>query len=82
MRVDYFLSTVGVVKRRTVAKQLAQNCMVEINCRTAKASHQVKARDVVHIKGARPVTVEILDIPTGSVPKSERDKYFRQLNIS
>ncbi|UCD64556.1 MAG: RNA-binding S4 domain-containing protein [Candidatus Zixiibacteriota bacterium] len=79
MRLDDYLSTVGIVKRRTLAKQLAQNGMVGVNGRTVKASYQVKVRDIIHIRGTRSITTEVLDIPSGSVPKSERDKYFRQI---
>ncbi len=79
MRLDDFLSTVGVVKRRTVAKELAQSGMVLVGGRAAKPSHQVKINDIIQIKGKRAIAVEVLQIPSGSVPKTDRDKYFREL---
>ena len=33
MRVDDYLSTVGLIKRRTVAKEMADNGLVEVNGR-------------------------------------------------
>ena len=42
MRLDDYLSTVGVVKRRTIAKELAQNGLVEVGGRRVKPAYQVK----------------------------------------
>jgi len=50
MRIDDFLSTVGAVKRRTVAKELAQNSMITVNGRTVKPAYQVKVNDIIHIR--------------------------------
>ena len=77
MRLDDYLSTVGVVKRRTVAKDLAQNGLVEANGRKVKPAYNVKVGDIIAIKGSRNLAVEIIDIPTRSVPKTERDRYFK-----
>ncbi len=79
MRLDDYLSTVGLVKRRTLAKQLAQNGMVAVSGRTVKPAYQVQVNDIIQIKGTRALTAEVLAIPTGSVPKDERSKYFREL---
>jgi ribosomal 50S subunit-recycling heat shock protein len=80
MRIDDFLSTVGVVKRRTVAKELATAGMIEVNGRRAKAAYDVKPNDIIHIKGKRSVTVEVIAVPTGSVPKDQRDQFVKKLN--
>jgi len=79
MRLDDYLSTVGVVKRRTIAKELAQNGMVLVGGRSVKAAHPVKVGDVIQIKGTKARAVEVLRIPTSSVPKAERDKYYKDL---
>jgi ribosomal 50S subunit-recycling heat shock protein len=79
VRVDDYLSTVGVVKRRTVAKDLGSNGMIEANGRKIKPAYTVKLGDIIRIKGSRPVALEILDIPTRSVPKAERDRYFKPI---
>ena len=79
MRLDDYISTVGVVKRRTVAKELAQNGLVHVNERRVKPAYQVKLNDIIAIRGSRPVTVEVLGVPTGSVPKERREEYFRTL---
>ena len=79
MRVDDYLSTVGVVKRRTVAKELGQNGLITINGQRAKPATNINVGDVIHIKGNRSVTVEVLEVPAGSVPKDKRDKYFKTI---
>lgn len=79
MRLDDYLSTVGIVKRRTVAKELARNNMISVNGRSVKPAYEVKAHDFVRIKGTNPATYEILDIPRGSVSKELRQKFFKQL---
>lgn len=80
MRVDDYLSTVGVVKRRTVAKDLGTGGLLEANGRKIKPAYTVKIGDIIRIKGSRPVAIEVLDIPTRSVPKDDRDRYFKALS--
>ncbi|MFQ5454283.1 MAG: S4 domain-containing protein, partial [Candidatus Zixiibacteriota bacterium] len=80
MRLDDFLSTVGVIKRRTVAKELVQNGMIDVNDKKAKAAYQVKVNDVIRVKGNQGICVEILDIPAGSVAKENRSKYYKELS--
>ena len=80
MRIDDFLSTVGVIKRRTIAKELAVSGMIEVNGQRVKAAYDVKANDIIHIKGKRSITVEVLALPTGSVPRDRRDQFVKTLN--
>jgi ribosome-associated heat shock protein Hsp15 len=77
MRLDDFLSTVGLIKRRTVAKEMALGGLVKINNNRAKPAHEIKIGDVIAISGAHPMTVEVIAVPTGNVSKESREKYFR-----
>ncbi len=79
MRLDDFLSTVGVIKRRTIAKQLADSGLIEVNGSRAKPSYQIKANDIVSIRGSKPQVVEVLDLPRGSVPRAERERFIREI---
>jgi ribosomal 50S subunit-recycling heat shock protein len=79
MRIDDYLSTIGLIKRRTVAKDLGSNGLIEVNGRRVKPAYTVQVNDVIKIKGNRPIAVEVLDIPGRSVPKSERDRYFKEI---
>ena len=80
MRIDDYLSTVGVIKRRTVAKELGANGLLEVNGRKIKPAYQVQINDIIAVRGSRPVTGEVLAIPAGSVPKTDRGKYFKEIH--
>ena len=47
MRLDKYLKTARILKRRTVAKELADQQRVYVNGRVAKASTEVKPGDEV-----------------------------------
>ena len=51
MRLDDYLSTVGIIKRRTIAKDLASRSMIEVNGSRAKPAYQIKLNDIIVIKG-------------------------------
>ena len=80
MRLDLYMSNVGLVKRRTRAKELATCGLVEINGKTVKPAYEIKIGDIIKIGGKRMITAELLDIPTGNVKKEDREKYFKILN--
>jgi len=80
MRLDLYLSRVGVVKRRPIAKELADNGLIRLNGNPAKAGREVGEGDIIRIGGKRPVAVEILAIPNGSVKREDREKYFKTLS--
>lgn len=79
MRLDDFLSTVGIIKRRTEAKEMCQNGLVELNGQKAKPAHTVKPNDIVRVKGSSPQAVEVLSIPSGSVSKENRHTFVKEL---
>lgn len=63
MRLDKFLKVSRIIKRRTVAKNFAENERVEVNSRLAKPSTQVKEGDIITIIiGDKKTLYEILDL--------------------
>ena len=63
MRLDKYLKVSRILKRRTVANQLAANQRVTINGKTAKPSTEVKIGDEVEITyGERVLKVRILAV--------------------
>ena len=82
MRIDDFLSSVGIIKRRTVAKDMGSSGLLEINGQRVKPAHEVNAGDIIRIKGSRPMVVEVLSVPTRSVSRAERETYFKILPIA
>lgn len=64
MRLDKFLKVSRVIKRRTVANEVADNGRVMVNGKIAKPSCDVKVGDVVEIKfGDKTSKFEIISIP-------------------
>lgn len=60
MRLDLVLKLSGLIKRRTVAKELAERGRILINGRTAKPSSEVKEGDNLELHlGNRVLIVEI-----------------------
>lgn len=79
MRLDQLLSTLGVIKRRTEAKRMADNGLISVNQRAAKPSQSISVGDVVAVGGTSPISLEVLQIPVSSVRKDQRPEYFKQL---
>jgi ribosomal 50S subunit-recycling heat shock protein len=82
MRLDIYLSKVGLIKRRTIAKELADSGMIKVNSRRAKPSLIIKIGDIIQIGGNRALNAEVKNIPTGNVKKEDRESYFTTLDKS
>jgi ribosomal 50S subunit-recycling heat shock protein len=50
MRIDKFLKVARIIKRRSIAKQVADNERVKINGKTCKSSTKVEVDDIVEIQ--------------------------------
>ncbi|ARD06344.1 MULTISPECIES: RNA-binding S4 domain-containing protein [Lactobacillus] len=63
MRIDKFLKVSRLVKRRTVAKELADQGRIKVNGRVVKSSYDVKVGDIIEVGyGTRQVKAKVLDI--------------------
>ena len=79
MRLDKYLKISRLIKRRTVANEACDAGRVLVNGKTAKASLNVKAGDVIEIQfGTRAVKVEVLDIQE-TVKKDEAKELYKYL---
>ena len=64
MRLDKFLKVSRVIKRRTVANEIADKGRVIVNGKTVKPSYEVKVGDIVEIQfGEKISKFEIINIP-------------------
>ncbi len=83
MRVDKFLNSVNITKRRTIAEDMCKSGVVSINSKVAKPAKDVKVGDTIEIKYLDKTFVyEVLQIPvTKSIPKSKKDEYVRLKNV-
>lgn len=80
MRLDKYLKVSRLIKRRTLAKDFADNEKVLINGRVAKPSSEVKVGDTLMIQlGSRQLTVEILSVKE-SVRANEAAGLYRVLS--
>ena len=63
MRLDKFLKVSRIIKRRTIAKEVADNGRVTVNTRIAKSSTILTVGDVITIHfGNKIVTIRVLEI--------------------
>ena len=63
MRLDKYLRVSRLIKRRTLAKEVAAAERVEINGRIAKPSTDVKTGDLITLNyGSRTLVIEVLKI--------------------
>lgn len=81
MRVDKFLNSVNLTKRRAISDDMCKNGVVSINGVVAKASKDAKVGDIITIKYLeRSVSYEVLKIPTTkTIPKSLQDEYVKEV---
>lgn len=64
MRLDKFLKMSRVIKRRTVANEVADNGRVSVNGKIVKPSYDVKVGDIIEIQfGDKISRFEIVNIP-------------------
>jgi ribosomal 50S subunit-recycling heat shock protein len=78
VRLDKFLKVTGLIKRRPVAKESAEEGVIRLNGVLAKPSTVVKAGDRLEIDMWNYYrAVDVLQVPqAGSVPKAKLDEYI------
>lgn len=82
MRIDDYLSTVFLIKRRTIAKEWILGGKVKLNGNRIKPAHDIKIGDKIQITYPRQsLIVEIVEVPFKSVPKQEAEKYYKQISV-
>lgn len=82
MRIDKFLNTVNIVKRRAIGEDMLEHDVVYINNKVVKKSKEVKVGDIIEIRYLEKTEkYQVLSIPTTkSTPKSKQDEYIKKLN--
>ena len=78
MRLDLFLKTTGLIKRRAVAKALCDAGRAVRNGHVASASDTLRIGDILTLQfPTRTLEIAVLDVPRGNVPKEKRDDLFQ-----
>lgn len=76
MRIDKFLKVSRLIKRRTVANEVADAGRIIVNGREVKASYQVKIGDEVQIMfGTKPIKVKVLSVENTVSKDGAREMY-------
>ena len=79
MRLDKYLKTARLIKRRTVANEACDTQRVSVNGREAKATYQVKVGDIIEIAiGSRSLKVKVLSVPE-HVSKQEASLLYSEI---
>lgn len=77
MRLDKFLKITRVIKRRTVAKELADNGNIIVDGDEKKSSYSVKKGDVLEIKYFnKNIKVKIKELPPETLRKELIEEYI------
>jgi ribosomal 50S subunit-recycling heat shock protein len=76
MRLDKFLKVSRLIKRRTLAKEVADQGRITINGKVAKASSDVKAGDELSIRFGQKVVTASVDAIKDSAKKEDAASMF------
>lgn len=71
MRLDKYLKVSRLIKRRTLAKEVADQGRITINGKVAKASSDVKAGDELSIRFGQKVVTATVDAVRDSAKKKK-----------
>ena len=76
MRVDKYLSSLGIIQRSKLKKE---GVILTVNGRRVKPSKEIKVGDVISVTSPTLIVeLEVLDIPNiKSIPKTQREKYYK-----
>lgn len=76
MRLDKYLKVSRIIKRRTVAKEFADNGRALINDRVAKSSSEVVVGDVLELHfGEKTMKIRVLNIKETTKKDESADMY-------
>ena len=63
MRLDKYLKVSRLIKRRTVAKEVADHEKIMVNNKLSKPSTDIKINDIISIRfGVKIVTIKVLSV--------------------
>ncbi|MEF9969477.1 MAG: RNA-binding S4 domain-containing protein [Ruthenibacterium sp.] len=76
MRIDKYLKVSRLIKRRTLANEVADAGRISVNGKPVKASYAVKEGDIIEIMfGQKPVQVQVVSIDAPAGKDVAREMY-------
>ena len=80
MRLDKYLKTSRLIRRRTVADEACSAGRVLVNGKEAKSSYRLTVGDVIQINlGQHPITVEVTEL-LDHATKETAPSMYRQID--
>lgn len=82
MRIDKYINSVNITKRRAVAEDMCKSKVVSLNGVVVKPAKDVKVGDTIEIAYLeKTIRYEVLQIPTTkTIPKSKQAEYVKEIN--
>lgn len=81
MRLDLLLNKLCLTKTRSIAKKASDKGLLLVNGKQAKASQEIKAGDLIHMKlYGFAWQFRITAIPTGNVAKKDAGDYYELIS--
>ena len=82
MRLDIFLKLSRLVPRRTVAQEMCEAGLVNVNGQRAKSAHSVRAGDLLAIRQRGGITsVRVLNVPSKPPSKREAQSLYETIIV-
>lgn len=81
MRIDKFLNSVNITKRRAISEDMCKSGIVKINGIVVKPSKDVKIGDVISLELNKQIqNYKVLAFPvTKNIPKNAQNDYVEKL---
>ena len=77
MRIDKYLKVSRLIKRRTVANEVADAGRITVNGRPVKASYSVREGDIIEVQlGPKPLRVKVTSVEQPSGKDLAREMYL------
>lgn len=72
MRLDKFLKVSKIIRRRTIANQMADKGKISVNGKKAKPSYEIKIDDIIEIQfGSNITKLQVIKIPLNNIEVTE-----------
>ncbi len=76
MRLDKYLKVARIIKRRTIAKEVADNGRILVNERIAKSSTKLSVGDIVSIQfGNKLVVIKVLELQESTKKEAAKNMF-------
>ena len=78
MRLDIFLKRVGLVKQRTLAKQVCDGGVVSVDGKKAKAAKEIAVGRTIELDlRSESLEIEVLDLPNRNYKRKTGEAFYK-----